>query len=71
MAVLPYQRDYVRRYEGKNITAEFCASVTDFRVCRRRKGLLFFRSAGGRSWAISTFRCAAEFGRFWGGAEIE
>jgi hypothetical protein len=38
---------------GQEYHGSICGSVTDFTVRRRRKGLLFFRIAGGRLWPLA------------------
>jgi hypothetical protein len=51
---------------GQEYHGSICGSVTDFTVRRRRKGLLFFRIAGGRSWPIASLSATQWFGRFRG-----
>jgi hypothetical protein len=49
---------------GQEYHGSIWGSVTDFTVRRRRKGLLFFRNAGGRSWPIAAAPADNRRGRF-------
>jgi hypothetical protein len=63
---------HARRNDGQNITPhDGGLAVLHRSPTAKRLPFLLRARACGRNWPIATFRCAAEFGRYRGIADIE